>query len=118
MSERSLKVIKQELYKKAVKNLSKKFKHIEADIEKLLSGINNKSDLGVELKSNIFKARVANSDKNRGKSPGYRLITYLKITDDELHLLYVYDKSSIENLTENEIDEIIINSIPSKMETA
>jgi len=74
--------------------------------------LGDKSDLGVELKSNIFKARVANSDKNRGKSARYRLIAYLKITDDELHLLYVYDKSSIENLTENEIDEIIINSLP------
>jgi len=76
-----------------------------------LYGINNKNDLGIEIKSNIFKARVANSDKNRGKSAGYRLITYLKLTDEELHLIYVYDKGSIENLTEDEIDEIIINSL-------
>ena len=106
-----MKVIKQELYKKAVKSLSKKFKHIESDIEAFLYAVNSKNDLGIEIKSNIFKARVANSDKNRGKSAGYRLITYLKLIDEELHLIYVYDKGSIENLTEDEIDEIIINSL-------
>lgn len=111
MSEPFLKVIKQELYKKALKSLSKKFKHVEADIEKFLSEIKDRNELGIELKANIFKARVANSDKNKGKSSGYRLITYLKITDDELHLIYVYDKGSIENLTEDEIDTMIINSL-------
>jgi hypothetical protein len=55
--------------------------------------------------------RIANSDKNKGKSAGYRLISYLKIVDDELYLLYIYDKSKIENLTENEIDKLILKQL-------
>ena len=105
------KVIEQSLYKKAYKKLSKNFRHIDSDIEGFLEGIINKEDLGIELKSNVYKVRIANSDKNRGKSAGYRLISYLKIVDNELHLLYIYDKGSLENLTEKEIDNLVLKQI-------
>jgi len=104
-------VIEQELYKKAVKKLSKNYKHIQNDIDDFLNSIDSKEDLGIELKSNVFKVRIKNSNKNRGKSAGYRLISYLKITNDQLHLLYIYDKSKLENLTEKEIDNLILKQI-------
>ncbi|MCF6244062.1 MAG: hypothetical protein L3J43_03420 [Sulfurovum sp.] len=55
--------------------------------------------------------RIANSSKNKGKSAGYRLLTYVAIVENELHLLYIYDKSSIGNLTENEVDVMISNAL-------
>ncbi|WP_151900431.1 hypothetical protein [Sulfurimonas hydrogeniphila] len=106
-----MQVVEQELYRKAYKKLSKQYRHLEHDIDDFLNSINSKEDLGVELKSNIFKVRVKNSDKNKGKSTGYRLITYLAIIDNELHLLYIYDKSKLENLTEKEIDNLILQQI-------
>ena len=104
-------VIEQALYKKAVKKLSKNYKNIETDIKNFLQSINTKDDLGIELKSNIFKVRIKNSDKNKGKSAGYRLISYLTVINNELHLLYIYDKSSLANVTEKEIDELISKQI-------
>lgn len=104
-------VVEQGLYKKALKKLSKTYKSINLDIQKILNSIESKEDLGVELQSNVFKVRVANSDKNRGKSAGYRLISYLAVIDNELHLLYVYDKSKLVNLTEKEVDELVIKQI-------
>ena len=104
-------VIEQELYKKALKKLSKTYKNIDLNMQDYLKSIKTKEDLGIELKSNVFKVRVANSDKNRGKSTGYRLISYLHIINNELHLLYIYDKSRLVNLSEKEIDEIVIKQI-------
>jgi len=104
-------VIEQALYKKAFKKLAKTYKNIDSDIDNFLDSITVKEDLGIELKSNIFKVRIANSDKNKGKSAGYRLISYLAIIENELHLLYIYDKSKLTNLTEKEIDEIILKQI-------
>jgi hypothetical protein len=105
------KVIEQELYQKAFKKLSKSYKHIGDDIKEYLLSIDSRDDLGVELKSNVYKVRIANSDKNRGKSAGYRLITYLMVVENQLHLLYIYDKSALENLTEKEIDNIILKQM-------
>jgi len=104
-------VIEQALYKKSFKKLAKTYKNIDSDIDNFLDSITVKEDLGIELKSNIFKVRIANSDKNKGKSAGYRLISYLAIIENELHLLYIYDKSKLTNLTEKEIDEIILKQI-------
>jgi len=104
-------VIEQELYKKAIKKLSKNYRNIKSDMKDFLKSINTKDDLGIELKSNVFKVRIKNSDKNKGKSAGYRLISYLAIIENELHLLYIYDKSSLANVTEKEIDELIAKQI-------
>ena len=104
-------VVEQELYKKALKKLSKIYKNIDSDVKRYLKTINSKEDLGVELKSNIFKVRIANRDKNKGKSSGYRLISYLAVVENELHLLYIYDKSKLSNITEKELDELIIKQI-------
>jgi hypothetical protein len=100
-------VVEQDLYKKAVKKLAKNYRSIELDVEDFLKSIITKNDLGIELKSNVFKVRIKNSDKNKGKSAGYRLISYLAIVENELHLLYIYDKSSLVNVTEKEIDAFI-----------
>ncbi len=64
----NFKVIEQPLYQKAFKKLSKTYKNIDLDIDNYLNSIANKEDLGIELKSNVFKVRVANSNKNKGKS--------------------------------------------------
>jgi len=104
-------VVEQDLYKKAVKKLSKNYRNIELDVKDFLKSINTKDDLGIELKSNVFKVRIKNSDKNKGKSAGYRLISYLAIVENELHLLYIYDKSSLVNITEKEIDELVAKQI-------
>ena len=104
-------VIEQELYKKALKKLSKTYKNIDLDIQGFLKSVHTKQDLGIELKSNVFKVRIANSHKNKGKSAGYRLISYLAIVENELHLLYLYDKSKLVNLTEKEVDALITKQI-------
>ena len=63
-------VVEQKLYKKALKKLSKTYRNIDLDVKDFLTSIKTKEDLGIELKSNVFKVRVANSDKNKGKSAG------------------------------------------------
>jgi mRNA-degrading endonuclease RelE of RelBE toxin-antitoxin system len=103
-----LQIVEKTLYKKSYKKLSKQYKNIQNDIDSFINSIHSKDDLGIELKSNIFKVRIKNSNKNKGKSAGYRLISYLALVENELQLLYIYDKSKIENLTENEIDKLII----------
>jgi len=104
-------VVEQELYKKAIKKLSKTYRNVDLDVKDFLKSLTTKEDLGIELKSNVFKVRVANSDKNKGKSAGYRLISYFEIIENELHLLYIYDKSKLVNVTEKQVDELITKQI-------
>ncbi len=81
------------------------------DDYKFVNSIEYDEDLGIHLGQGVYKARIANSDKNSGKSGGYRLLSYLKLIENELFLLFIYDKSDFENLSENEIDSLVLASI-------
>ena len=96
-----------ETFTRAVKKLQKRFKNIKTDCDKFIDEINTTDDLGIHLGEGIYKVRITNTNKNRGKSSGYRLISYLKLIDKKLYLMYVYDKSDIANISEKEIDTLV-----------
>ena len=97
-------------FNKAVKKLKKRYRHIEKDYIAFVNTIQTINDLGIDLGGGIYKVRIANSDKASGKSAGYRLISYLKMIDNELYLMFIYDKSDMENISEKEIDSLILES--------
>jgi hypothetical protein len=41
------------------------------------------------------------SSKGKGKSDGARVITYLVTGDKEVYLVFIYDKSQLENIPKN-----------------
>jgi mRNA-degrading endonuclease RelE of RelBE toxin-antitoxin system len=59
-----------------------------------------------ELVIPYFKVRVKNSDIQKGKSGGYRVIYYVKASTNILCLL-IYSKSKEDNVTATEIQKVI-----------
>ena len=100
-----------ELFHKLVKKLSKRYKHLEIDLDDFIDSIQSVNDLGIPLGKNVYKVRIKNSDTNKGKSSGYRLISYLEITAKEITFLYIYSKSDISNLKETDIDDLVLQLI-------
>ncbi|MDX9796771.1 MAG: type II toxin-antitoxin system RelE/ParE family toxin [Arcobacteraceae bacterium] len=103
-----------ETFTKAIKKLQKRFKNIETDCDTFIQSIQTTQDLGINLGQGVYKVRIANSDKKSGKSSGYRLISYLKLVDNRLYLMYIYDKSDFDTVSENTIDELIKKTILEK----
>ena len=106
-------VYKTDYFAKLVKKLSKKYPSIENDIDDFLDKIDDIKDLGVVLGQNLYKVRLKNTDNNKGKSGGYRLISYLLLKEKELTLLYIYSKSDIANIKETDLDKIILKTLRS-----
>jgi hypothetical protein len=100
-------VFESSAYQHSKKQLKKRFRLIDSDVTKFLHSLESVDDLGVSLGDGIYKARIANTDKNKGKSAGYRLITLLQVIESNIYLIYIYDKSDLENITEKELDEMI-----------
>jgi mRNA-degrading endonuclease RelE of RelBE toxin-antitoxin system len=55
----------------------------------------------------VFKLRVRNSDIQKGKSGGYRLIYYLKISTTII-LLTIYSKSEQDDIAVSDLQQIIV----------
>jgi mRNA-degrading endonuclease RelE of RelBE toxin-antitoxin system len=106
-------------FRSEAKKLSKKHASLKEDLIKLQSELLINPKMGVLIKENTYKIRLAIKSKNRGKSGGARVITYYfeeaEIQDtSELFLLTIYDKaerSSIDDSTLNflirEVEAII-----------
>ena len=58
---------------------------------------------GIALGNNCFKVRLLISSKKTGKSGGARVITYVRIIDEQVVLISIYDKSEKSNITDAEI---------------
>ena len=94
------------LFEKQFKKLAKKYSFIKNDVSKFITDFDTLHSQSTTLKNNLFKTRLANSNKNKGKSSGYRIYYYLKI-NETVYLLTIYDKSEIESINESILDEFI-----------
>ena len=54
-----------------------------------------------------YKVRMAIASKGKGKSGGSRVITCVKIVEEHVYLLSIYDKSDKESISDKELDELL-----------
>jgi mRNA-degrading endonuclease RelE of RelBE toxin-antitoxin system len=106
-------MISVKLSKKALRDLKllkKKYHKIEEDLERLIIQLSKGNLLGDRIQNlqgfRIYKARIRNTSNNQGKSGGFRIIYYLQ-TEKEILMLSIYSKSQKENISKNEILEIL-----------
>ncbi len=90
-----------------VKHLKKKYKKIDQDLKGFKKYILENPTSGDILGHGMYKVRYKNSDKNTGKSGGYRVITYYKNQEQDIYVLTIYDKSEIENIPTSRLIEIL-----------
>jgi mRNA-degrading endonuclease RelE of RelBE toxin-antitoxin system len=93
-------------YEKDLKKIGKKYKSVEKDIEDLIEKLETGETPGDRIGGNkyaVYKVRVRNSNINKGKSGGYRVI-YYTITPEAVLLTAIYSKSVQENISNEEIE--------------
>lgn len=64
---------------------------------------------GVEVYKNCYKVRFLIKSKGKGKSGGGRLITCVKVVQEKIYLLSVFDKSEKDTITDNFLKLLLIN---------
>ena len=94
-------------FDKQLKRLVKKFPSLKDEFAELLESLSEMPEQGISLGNNCYKIRLAISSKGKGKSGGARVITNIVIDDDIVYLLSIYDKSEKENLTNEELDDLL-----------
>ncbi|MEK7433019.1 MAG: hypothetical protein AABZ74_07810 [Cyanobacteriota bacterium] len=98
-------------FEKNSKKLLKKYPSLKDDISDLILKLEGNPRIGIPIGNNIYKIRVSISSKNKGKSAGARVFTYLKLNimigETDIFLLNIYDKSDISNILKEEINQLI-----------
>ena len=94
-------------FKTAFKRLKKRHRSLETDFERLLASLLVNPEQGVELTEGVRKIRMTISSKCRGRSGGARVIIRVRIVEDELQLIYIYDKADYENISDVFLKDIL-----------
>ena len=98
-------------FKRNLRQLAKKYRHIKSDLLPILDQLASSSKPGEQVpqvRYEVFKVRAKNSDAARGKSGGYRLIYYVK-SELERVLVTVYSKTEQSDIAAEEIRHIILD---------
>jgi mRNA-degrading endonuclease RelE of RelBE toxin-antitoxin system len=116
MANEPLPVVYTPEFKRNLRQLAKKYRHIRKDIEPIIDqmaagGVPGDRISGVA--DEVYKIRAPNSDARKGKSGGYRIIYQVKRAE-AIVLITVYSKSDQADVSAAEIRSVIASHEASK----
>jgi len=97
-------------FKRKVKPLVKKYRTLKNNIDQLANDLIQDPYLGESYGANIYKVRLADESKGKGKSGGFRIMYYLAIKKEdsvEILLVTIFDKSELDSITKRDAEKLI-----------
>lgn len=96
-------------FKRNLRSLAKKYHHLRSDVQPLIDRLQVGEVPGDQVprtSHTIFKTRIQNSDIQKGKRSGYRLIYHLK-TPTNIILVTIYSKLDQGDISAEQIQRIL-----------
>ncbi len=94
-------------FERKFKKLVKKHKSLKIDLAIIVDQLTETPTLGTPLGRDCYKIRVAIRSKGKGKSGGARLITNVRVVNETVYLLDIYDKSVQASIPDKELQLLI-----------
>ena len=106
----SIEIILSLEYQQSLRKLAKKYRNIRSNLDPVIQALQNGDLVGDRIQGLesvvVFKVRVQNSDAQRGKSGGYRLVYELR-SSTSIAILAIYSKSEREDIRADEVQDIL-----------
>jgi mRNA-degrading endonuclease RelE of RelBE toxin-antitoxin system len=96
-------------FQRDVRTLAKRYRDIRTDLQPLLDRLQAGEIIGDLVPGTdytVFKVRVKNSNIQKGKSAGYRVLYYLKARD-RIIMITMYSKSDLSDIPAEEVRDIL-----------
>jgi len=104
------KVLLTTFFLKKAKRLLKKYHTLQNSLKRLENDLIANPKIGDSYGANIYKVRLADESKGKGKSGGFRVVTYLiedNATSIDIYLITIFDKSEESSIDKDDIKEIL-----------
>jgi mRNA-degrading endonuclease RelE of RelBE toxin-antitoxin system len=98
-------------FDKEAKRLAKKYPSLRNDLSKLIKTLGINPFQGSSIGNGFYKIRLTIKSKGKGKSGGGRVITYVKVSNETVFLVTIYDKADRETITDSEL-KLLAKLIP------
>ena len=94
-------------FKNEAKKLTKKYPSLKTELTSLFIELEHNPTFGIPMGNDIYKIRLAIASKNKGRSGGARVMSFVKVTDTTVLLFSIYNKGDKDSISDNEIDDLI-----------
>ena len=94
-------------FEKSLKKLAKKYPSLKLEYVQLINDLEQNPHIGTPLGNNVYKIRLAIASKGKGKSGGARVISYVKINNETILLLSIYNKGEKDSISDKEIKDLL-----------
>ena len=104
------KIIPTAYFENKYKRLSRKFLSLGNELKELENELLENPEQGESLGANLYKIRLASKDKGKGKSGGFRVITYLIQEQKnyyEIYLITIFDKSEESTISKSALKKLV-----------
>ena len=103
-------IIPSDEFRRQAKRLLKKYKTLSDDLTELQRKLLANPFVGTDLGGGKRKIRLKVASKNKGKSGGFRVITFNVVQIEDLvfvYLITLYDKSEYASVSDRYVNQII-----------
>jgi len=105
--KRIMELISLAVFERKFKRLTKKHKSLIGDLTSLIEELSENPTIGVPIGKDCYKIRLAITSKGKGKSGGARVITFVRIINQTVFLMDIYDKSEQVTISGKELQMLI-----------
>ena len=94
-------------FKKEAKKLTKKYPSLKSELKELFSALEDNPTFGTPMGNDIYKIRLSIASKNKGKSGGARVMSFVKVIDTTVLLFSIYNKGDKDRISDKEIEDLL-----------
>ncbi|OOQ60494.1 type II toxin-antitoxin system RelE/ParE family toxin [Mucilaginibacter pedocola] len=94
-------------FDRELKALAKKYPSIKLDLLQLINSLSDDPFQGDGLGKDCYKVRMKISSKGKGKSGGSRVITCVKVINEQITLISIYDKSEQADIADKLLQQLL-----------
>jgi mRNA-degrading endonuclease RelE of RelBE toxin-antitoxin system len=94
-------------FKRELKRLLKKYPSLRKEVEELGFSLADDPFQGAAMRDGFYKIRLAIKSKGKGKRSGVRVITCVKVVDETVFLVSIYDKAEQSDIAEAELTRLL-----------
>lgn len=104
-------------FRRKIKPLAKKYHTLKNNINNLGIELVKNPFLGESYGANLYKIRLADESKGKGKSGGFRVMYYLAIKNEnniDIILITIFDKSETDTIKKKDA-ELLLQKVLAKL---
>jgi len=94
-------------FEREARRLVKKYKSLKAEIGQLVDDLEANPFHVVAMRDGFYKIRLGIRSKGKGKRSGARVITCVRVVDEIVYLVSIYDESEQTDINHEMLDRLL-----------